>query len=76
MRINWKIVSGILAATLVYDETAGVINKKKYRRAVAQRDAYQEMTHYLARIMDVRDTPFTEFDRIAVNTIMEKVNSK
>ena len=69
MKINFKVVSGILLAALVYDEVAGEINRRRHEKLKLRLKTERDLTDYLAHKLDDAEIPFTTFDKIVMHNL-------
>lgn len=67
MKINYKIVSGILAAGWAYEAYANCSNAK---RAYSARKKLASLINYQAGMLDKHKVPMTEFDLIAMKQLV------
>lgn len=74
MTINKNYVIGTLAAIIFIDEAIiGQINKRRFSKLKLAYTAAEQKANYFAQKMDEHKVPFTEFDRIAVDSFYDKV---
>lgn len=71
MRINWKIVSGVLTTIIVLDTMINLENRIEFRAMKAQLEREIARKNYMASKLDEMDAPLTEFDKIALEAINE-----
>ena len=69
MTINYKIVSGILAAGWAYEAYANIRNVKQLSSKVKK---LADMVMYQADILDKHKVPHTAFDEIAMREIADQ----
>lgn len=77
MKINYKIVSGILAACLVYDGVVGLKNvhtinklKSQNKKLIELATSYARINVYYADKLDEYAVPCDDFDRIVITDLM------
>lgn len=75
MKINYKIVAGVLCAVVVYDEIAGYINLKRHKKLAKLYALYKEHATYLAKRLDAHGIPVDDFDVIVYNNFLENVKN-
>ena len=78
MKINWKIVSGILALVLIYDYNVARKNRRihtrnleAYEEVLQERNDAAALTRYYAKLLNEHQVPADAFDRIAIETLLE-----
>lgn len=69
METNWKLVSGILAAVLIYDCRIAYKNKKRFARNQEVLKRANELTLFYASKLEEHQIPLDAFDRIIIDNI-------
>ena len=71
MRINWKVVSGILAAGLVYDGYVGHKNRQKFDRIKAERAEAMDLSNLHASMLRKHHICYDEFEKIVSSQLLQ-----
>ena len=71
MKVNWKIVSALLAAGLTYDMIISRINSHRFQGLKDQLEAMKKTAEYLENKLHEQGVEPTEFDHIAINSFFE-----
>ncbi len=71
MKINYKMLSGILAVVLIYDAKVAFNNRKKFVLMKKHIEQLSALSAFYAAKLDEANVEVTEFDKIAVDSIFD-----
>lgn len=69
MKVNFKLVTGILAAALVYDYSVARKNRKINEALRAELLSSFDRNLFLCEKLDAAEVPFDEFDKIIFHAL-------
>ena len=71
MRINWKLVSGILAAVIIHDTWAAHKNQKYVAKLLAERTEALELSNLHASMLRKNKIHYDEFEKIVASQLLQ-----